>query len=80
MSRYGANNTKVYWITWPVLLAFTLVMVWLDGASMLKSLTNVRARRAAGYATALLGCRSSHRTSTDLRESQGRLASNRPRL
>ena len=34
MSRKGAINTKVYWITWSVLLAFTLVMVWLDGASI----------------------------------------------
>ena len=34
MSQKGAVNTKVYWITWSVLLAFTLVMVWLDGASI----------------------------------------------
>lgn len=31
MAQKGETSTKVYWITWSVLLAFTLVMVWLDG-------------------------------------------------
>ena len=34
MAQKGATSTKVYWITWSVLLAFTLVMVWLDGRSI----------------------------------------------
>ena len=34
MSQKGTAGTKVYWITWSVLLAFTLVMVWLDGTSI----------------------------------------------
>lgn len=34
MSQKGSSNTKGYWITWSVLLAFTLVMVLLDGASL----------------------------------------------
>ena len=34
MSQKGAVSTKIYWITWSVLLAFTLVMVWLDGVSI----------------------------------------------
>ena len=29
-----STGTKVYWATWSVLLAFTLVMVWLDGVSI----------------------------------------------
>jgi cytochrome c oxidase subunit IV len=28
------SNTRVYWATWSVLLAFTLLMVWLDGISL----------------------------------------------
>ena len=34
MSQKGSVSTKVYWITWSVLLAFTLMMVWLDGVSI----------------------------------------------
>ena len=34
MSQKGTAGTRVYWITWSVLLAFTLVMVWLDGMSI----------------------------------------------
>ncbi|MBI3494326.1 MAG: cytochrome C oxidase subunit IV family protein [Acidobacteria bacterium] len=34
MAQKGATSTKVYWITWSVLLTFTLVMVWLDGVSI----------------------------------------------
>ena len=34
MSQKGTAGTKIYWITWSVLLAFTLVMVWLDGVSI----------------------------------------------
>ena len=34
MSRKSTTGTKGYWITWSVLLAFTFVMVWLDGASI----------------------------------------------
>jgi len=34
MAQKGATSTKVYWITWSVLLTFTLVMVWLDGLSI----------------------------------------------
>ena len=34
MVQKGTAGTKVYWITWSVLLAFTFVMVWLDGVSI----------------------------------------------
>ena len=41
MSHKGTAGTKVYWITWSVLLAFTLVMVWLDGVSSIPRLAFV---------------------------------------
>ena len=34
MSQSGAIGTRVYWATWCVLLVLTLLMVWLDGASI----------------------------------------------
>ncbi len=34
MSQSGVIGTRVYWATWSLLLAFTLLMVWLDGASI----------------------------------------------
>ena len=34
MSRKTVIGSKFYWATWLVLLAFTLLMVWLDGAAL----------------------------------------------
>lgn len=34
MSETAAGNVRPYWITWGVLLAITMVMLWLDGAQV----------------------------------------------